>query len=196
MSNMTRQLEALLFYEGGPIRKKDAARSLQISEEELSEVVASLDALLVDRGVVLVQADETLTLSTSPEASELIKEIRKEELQRPLSKQALETLAIILYRGPIGKPDIDYIRGVNSSTMLRTLLIRGLVDRAEEANSARQFTYSATTDLLRQIGLTKKEDLPSYDEIGSELSHVQDETATLSSGVEQASLQENSSAKM
>jgi chromosome segregation and condensation protein ScpB len=68
-------------------------------------------------------------LGTVPEASELIEKIIKDELTRELGKSSLETLTIILYKSPIAKPEIDYIRGVNSNYILRNLLVRGLVEK-------------------------------------------------------------------
>ena len=82
-------------------------------------------------------------------------------------------LSIILYKGPISKAEIDQIRGVNSSYILRNLLIRGLVERK---NLSGKTVYSETFDLMRYLGVAKKEDLPAYDKVIDKLNQI-DKTA-------------------
>jgi segregation and condensation protein B len=82
-----------------------------------------------------------------------------------LGKAGLETLAIILYQGPISRADIDYIRGVNSQFIVRNLLIRGLIERVDNPTDARSFLYKTTLDLLSHLGISKIQDLPEYDQV-------------------------------
>jgi segregation and condensation protein B len=101
-------------------------------------------------------------LATAPESAPVIEKISKEEINRDLSKAAAETLAIVLYQGPIAKSKIDYIRGVNSVFILRNLQIRGLVEKTEHPEDKRSYLYQPTFELLSYLGVTKKEDLPEY----------------------------------
>ena len=118
---------------------------------------------------VMRNGDE-LEMRTSPEASTLIEKLTKEELYRDLGKAGLETLSIILYKSPIKRSEIDYIRGVNSSFIIRNLLIRGLIERVTEKEGAgRGFSYKPTIDLLAHLGVAKLEDLPEYAAVKAEL---------------------------
>jgi segregation and condensation protein B len=80
----------------------------------------------------------------------------------------METLSTILYYGPISRRDIDYIRGVNSTFIIRNLLVRGLIEKAENDKDQRIFMYKPTFDLLAFLGITKIEDLPDYTKIREE----------------------------
>ena len=75
------------------------------------------------------------------------------------------TLTIILYHAPISRPEVDYIRGVNSSFIIRHLLIRGLIKRSLKAGDNRAYVYEPTIELLAQLGLNERASLPRYDEI-------------------------------
>lgn len=158
------QIEALLFYNNEPMQLTAIAKLLNTSEDTIIESIHILKQNLENRGLVLIENDSSVLLSTSPEASELIKNLRKDELSKDLGKAGLETLTIILYKGPASKRQIDYIRGVNSGSILRNLLIRGLIEKVEQKGE-RSFTYQATFELLQYMGITQKEDLPEYEEV-------------------------------
>ena len=125
---------------------------------------------LSGHGLVLLEKDDSVMLGTAPEASPLIETLIKEELSRDLGKAGLETLAIVLYEGPLTRADIDYVRGVNSSFILRHLLVRGLVERLPKPGDARTFLYGPTFQLLQYLGATKVENLTEYAKIRQELS--------------------------
>jgi segregation and condensation protein B len=91
----------------------------------------------------------------------LIESLIKDELSKDLGKAGLETLAIVLYRGPIARSEVNYIRGVNSNYILRNILVRGLIEK-DEASSARSTVYRPTFELLSYLGISKVEDLPEY----------------------------------
>jgi segregation and condensation protein B len=169
--NLESKLEALLFWKGEPMSKKKAREALGCSAEELDGAVKSLEASLLSRGLrVMVNGDE-LEMRTAPEVSDMITKLTKDELIRDLGKAGLETLSIILYKGPVKRSDIDYIRGVNSSFILRNLLIRGLIERVteREGQGGRGYSYKPTTDLLAHLGVSKLEDLPEYEKVKAEL---------------------------
>lgn len=163
------QIEALLFWKGEPMTIKELAKYLDTNEGSIKLFLNSLEESLKSRGIVLVQRGDEVTLGTSPETSALIEKITKEELSRDLGRAALETLAIILYKGPIKRSEIDYIRGVNSNFILRNLLIRGLVERAPAPDDQRVMVYSASFDLMNHLGITKLEDLPDFANVQEEI---------------------------
>jgi segregation and condensation protein B len=84
-------------------------------------------------------------------------------LKEDLSPASLETLAIVAYKGPINRIEIDNIRGVNSSFILRSLLIRGLIDRQIDAHRANAYSYKPSFDLIRKLGIDSLEQLPDYE---------------------------------
>ena len=115
----------------------------------------------------MVEKDNEITLGTSPEISELIENLQKEELNKELSKASLETLSIILYKNGTTRAEIDYIRGVNSSFILRALSIRGLVEKMVDSKDSRRFIYKPSFDLLSFMGVKSIEELPEFNEINS-----------------------------
>jgi segregation and condensation protein B len=156
------RIEAVLFYKGEPVSLADLSRMVGASVEEVKAALEVLAASLSGRGVRLLIAGEQISLVTAPELSSQIETLRKEELKRDIGKAGAETLAIVLYKGPITRADIDYIRGVNSSFILRNLMMRGLVVRKEHEKDGRTFAYAASSELFEQLGITRREELPDY----------------------------------
>ncbi|MFA6535948.1 MAG: SMC-Scp complex subunit ScpB [Candidatus Paceibacterota bacterium] len=171
-------IEAVLFWQSEPITVKKLAGMVKVSIPELESRLAELATNLETRGVRLVRKDDEVTLATAPNASTLIQELTKEELTRELGKAGLETLAIVLYQGPITRSEIDYVRGVNSSFILRNLSIRGLVERISDPKDERRFLYRPTFELLTLLGISKISDLPEYGAVKKELEAFQTEKAT------------------
>ena len=162
--NIENKIEAILLFKNEPMNLSDLSKTLKISRDDLEQTINNLQQEYKDRGIVLVTDGETVSLGTHPELSGLIEEMQKEELSRELGKAGLETLSIVLYKNPISRREIDYIRGVNSSFILRNLLIRGLIERTEGVAGERSYTYKPTLELMRYLGLTRTEDLPKYEE--------------------------------
>ena len=163
------KIEAILFFKGEPMSVKRLATLLSASEEEVTKGIVALEQNLAQRGVTLMRKENEVMLVTSQGASDLITQITKEELTRDLGKAGLETLSIILYRGPVSRREIDYIRGVNSSFIVRNLLIRGLVERVGSDKDERVFLYKPTFELLSYLGVTSVEDLPEYIDVRKEI---------------------------
>jgi segregation and condensation protein B len=167
--NSVQQLEAILFYFAEPKSIDELTKMLKISKDDVWSAVNMLRESLSTRGVRLMVAGEMVSLATAPEASEMITRMVKEEREKELGKAGLETLSIILYHGPLTRSAVDHIRGVNSTFIIRNLLIRGLVEKVENPQDQRSFLYRPTLDLLRHLGVARVEDLPSYQETKAEL---------------------------
>lgn len=161
----TAQLEALLFQQAEPVTFNRLAKLLNWPREAVTKAVEELSQELTGRGLILIVSGEEVTLGTSPAASDFLNEIAKAELAGPIGKAGLETLAIILYHAPLSRPEVDYIRGVNSSFIIRHLLVRGLIKRSPKPGDARTFIYEPTVEALAHLGVGKREDLPRYQEI-------------------------------
>jgi segregation and condensation protein B len=161
-------LEAVLFASGEPMTKKKLATFLHTTEAAVMDAAHELRAELTGRGLALIETDDELELRTSPEAADIVKKLREGELTKDLGRAGLEALAVVLYRGKATRSEIDWIRGVNSSQILRSLLLRGLIERTEDPSDKRKFLYQPTTDALSHLGVSKKTDLPRYAELSKE----------------------------
>jgi segregation and condensation protein B len=155
-------IEALLFYKAAPQSKKKLVKFFSVSDEELSVAIHVLRQRLRVGAIRLIETETEIQLATAPELSDFIGAVRKQEVTGDIGKAGAETLAIILYREPITRAEIDRIRGVNSSFILRNLLTRGLVEREPAPGGTHQFRASAA--LLAHLGVTHKHDLPRFSE--------------------------------
>ncbi len=163
-------IQAILFYQAEPMTIARLSKLLKRNEEEVRASLVVLRESLLGTGLSLVENGNEVILGTSPDASSLIAEITKEELSKELSKSSLETLAIVLYKGPITRAEIDYIRGVNSNFILRNLQVRGLVEKVDNPQDQRSYLYKATFQLLEYMGVTRIEDLPEFGTTMTQLS--------------------------
>ena len=161
-------VEALLFAAGEPLAISKLADLTEQSPAHVVSALSSLEQTLQQRGVSLLRKDETAVLVTAPHLSSYIEKLIKEEVLGDLSKAALETLTVIAYQHPISRPDIDYIRGVNSSFTLRNLMARGLIERA--LSKQRSYQYQPTLEFMKYIGIASFSDLPEYENVRKEFS--------------------------
>jgi segregation and condensation protein B len=166
--SLDNQIEAVLFWKGEPQSIKKLAASLGKKEEEIKAGLEILKEKIKDRGVELIFKDDEVMLGTASKISHIIERLTKEELVRDLGKAGLETISIVAYKGPISRAEIDYIRGVQSTFILRNLQIRGLVERIENEKDHRSFLYRPTFELLQFLGVSKIEDLPEYEKVKAE----------------------------
>ena len=166
------KIEGLLFYKGEDISIKKLAELLAVSEESVEDALNKLEHSFLGRGLVLVRKDDRVVLGITGELSSLIESIRKEEISKELSKASLETLSIILYKNNISRSEIDYIRGVNSSFILRNLLVRGLIEKVVDSKDTRRILYRPTFDTLTYMGITSINQLPNYEQIVASLDNT------------------------
>lgn len=169
---MVAKLEALLFWYAEPVEKKRLMEILSVNKADLASLLLELESILTGRGISLVDNGEDVTLTTSKVASDLLEKISKDELSRDLSKASLDTLSIVLYEGPISRAEIDYIRGVSSQYTLRSLQIRGLVQKVDNPKDERKVLYIPTIELLAHMGVGKREDLPDYEKVRAEIAQI------------------------
>jgi len=174
-------IEAILFVYGEPMEIKKIAKILKqrgltrmstqkdadnkINESIIKEALEQLNQKYQneDRGLYLVFSDDRVQLATKPEFAPLLEDFIKEEFKENLTPASLETLSLIAYLGPLSRTQIDYYRGVNSNFILRSLLIRGLIERFPDPKKPNTYLYQLSFDLLRYLGISKMEDLPEYE---------------------------------
>ena len=149
---------------------------------EVEKSLEELDRLFVNRGIRLQRVSRTVQLITAPEISEDVQRFLDLEETTRLSRAALEVLAIVAYQEPVTRPQIDAVRGVNSDSVMRTLLRHGLVDEVGRTDGpGRPFIYATTSDFLNHFGLTSHEELPPLNlesEIGELDENVNSHTDT------------------
>ncbi|MBI2507306.1 MAG: SMC-Scp complex subunit ScpB [Candidatus Niyogibacteria bacterium] len=164
MENLAKRIETILFIRGEPVAVEKLAKLLGSDKTKIREAAEELDQKLIGTALTLVWSGDFVQLATRPAMAKDAEGLIKEEISREISSAAAETLAVISYRSPIMKSEIDYIRGVNSSYTLRGLLIRGLIERKTNPKDARTYIYQASIDFLKFLGISRIEDLPQYAE--------------------------------
>jgi len=176
-------VEALLFSSSRTVREAEIAEAVEASPEAVAEALASLaeEADVPARGVRLERVAAGWRFVTRPEFDSLLRRFHEVTERSRLSLAALETLAIIAYRQPITLPEIQEVRGVNSSSVLTTLLEKKLVTTAgRKSVVGTPFLYRTTRDFLVRFGLDEIEDLPQPDELAEDLAATVDAEGTLS----------------
>lgn len=168
MNNKTSVVEAFLFSEGGSMRKSRLAQLVEIDPKDLESVLDELQARLTG-GLTLVRTETEVALVIAKEASESVRAAQKKELGLEIGEAGLEVLAVILYKGPATRAQIDYIRGVNTASTIRNLMARGLLERVGNPLDGREYIYRPTTELLAHLGVSEGKDLPEYATISGEL---------------------------
>ena len=168
LNNLDKKIEAILFHKAEAVKISELAKILDAFKDDVETALDNLEKKLEGRGVTLIKNEGAVMLGTTPETAIVIEKLIKDELDKDLGKAGLETLSIVLYRGPIKRSEIDYIRGVNSSYILRNMVMRGLVERINVSES-RSFVYKPTFELLAYLGVSCVEELPEYDSVNEEI---------------------------
>ena len=170
-------LEALLFASGEPLEKKRLVTLLDITDTELAIVLEALTDSLQGRGIVLIETATEVELRTAPEAADIVKKLRESEFSRDLGSASLETLAVVAYQEGATRSEIDWVRGVNSTASLRTLLLRGLIEGKEDEKDKRRIHYALTTEALAHLGISHVSELPRAGELRATAAAVIEEEA-------------------
>jgi len=158
-------LEALIFVASAPVTPAQLATVLGCDEETVRSGLDSLHESYRQRGLRLRIHQGRFELTTAPELAPFIERLLGLEVGARLSRAALETLAIIAYRQPITRAGIEAIRGVNSDSVVRSLLAKGLIEELGRAElPGRPLLYGTTSEFLSYFGLESLEQLPPLEE--------------------------------
>lgn len=162
------KIESLLFISHKPLSVKSLVNFLKkenetVKPEEATQILEELKAKynFPESGVQIIQTGEEYQMVTNPDASALVKKFINEDMTGELTPASLEALTVIAYRGPISKAELEQIRGVNCSLILRNLLIRGMI-KMDEDKTKMNFFYSVTVDFLKYLGINSVNELPDY----------------------------------
>jgi segregation and condensation protein B len=159
--DLSAKLEALLFSAPGAVTHSHLATALQVSTREVEAGLETLEAFYTNRGLRIQMHRGRVQLTTAPELAPLVEIFLGLEATSRLSQAALEALAIVAYQQPVTRPTLDSIRGVNSDSVLKNLLTKGLLQELGRAESpGRPILYGTTPEFLQHFGINRLEDLP------------------------------------
>jgi segregation and condensation protein B len=160
------KVEALLFISSGLISTYQLAKTLEMTATEIESCLKDLEVHYKENGhgLRLMRIKSKVQLTTAPGLSDTVESFLEVENTSTLSQAALETLAIIAYKQPITRPEVDVIRGVNSDGVLRTLLSKGLIEELGRAETpGRPIYYGTSPEFLQYFGLESLDYLPFID---------------------------------
>ena len=163
MTELAKIIEAILFVSGEPVQLGAIARALEVTELEVS---AAADELASDydynrRGICLKRLGSHIQLSTRPDYAPQIEKLLQPIQKQSLSQAALETLAVVAYKQPVTRLDIEAVRGVKCDYSVQSLMNKGLIEEVGRKETlGRPILYGTTDAFLSHFGLTSLEDLP------------------------------------
>jgi len=165
------QIEAILFASGDPVDTEKVGKFLKLSKKQFDKEIEVLTERynFSGSGLQLIEKKGKIQLATKANLSESVAEFLGKALNEELSKATLETLAVIAYRGPVTRVQIEYVRGVNCSYALRTLALRGIIDRKDNPLDSRSYLYEVSFEFLKSLGLENVESLNKYKELREQL---------------------------
>ena len=165
MNETTQALEALLFAAPGLSSIEQLSQALSVSKTEVEKSLESLSAhLSMQHGLRLQKIKNQYQLITAPEHGEMIEKFLGLEITSRLTQAALEVLAIVAYKQPATRPEIDSIRGVNSDGVVKSLLSKGLIEELGRSEAiGRPILYGVTNEFFQHFGLESLDQLPVVD---------------------------------
>lgn len=168
-NNLISVIESLLFVAPKPLSLKDLTKLLARPSEEIKKALEDLINQRQNSGVIILENKNEYQMATSPANSGQVKDFLNTELREKLTDATVEVLAIIAYRQPISKAEIEAIRGVNSQYSVRHLLMRGLIEKINNPADARSYLYQTTTEFLQHLGLSSINALPEFEKLVSQI---------------------------
>ncbi|MBM6860732.1 segregation/condensation protein B [Clostridium saudiense] len=159
-------IESMLFVSGEPLPARELISNLEVDNKLVLEVINEMmeEYKKEDRGIRLIEINGGYQLVTKEENSDYIQKLLKKNRKHSLSQASIESLAIIAYKQPITRIDIDEIRGVKSESALQRLVERNLIREVGRLEvPGRPILYGTTDEFLRQFGLKTLKELPSLD---------------------------------
>ena len=157
-------IESLLFVAEGPVSIGQIAAALNTNPKQIKRALLELEDLYQERGLQLQNLRGRVQLTTNPKAAQSIERFLGLESQQRLTSAALETLAIIAYRQPVTRPQIDGIRGVNSDSVIKNLTFKGLIeDIGRSEGPGRPILYGTTSSFLQHFGISSLKELLPID---------------------------------
>jgi segregation and condensation protein B len=160
------KIESLLFISAKPMSVKQLADLIKADSKEIKEAGDGLVSYYKEKkgGMEIIKNGSSYQMVSAPENASVVREFIKDETTGELSRPSLEALTIIAYRAPISKIDLDRIRGVNCSLIVRNLLIRGLIEGKFDKKKNETY-YNPTFDFIKYLGINDIKELPDYERL-------------------------------
>ena len=163
-------VESLLFVADGPVPVSQLAAALDVRPQQAKAALLALEESSQERGLQLQQNNGRVQLTSHPLAAAAIEQFLGLDSQQRLSSAAVETLAIVAYRQPVTRPQVDGVRGVNSDRVLKNLLFKGLIEEVGRSEGpGRPILYGTTSTFLQHFGLASLRELPALESEESEV---------------------------
>ncbi len=167
MKDIISILESILFVASKPLTVSSLAKAIEVPEGEIEAALEQVKQRYTGNcGIHYIRVEETVQLVTNPDNTVEVEKFTARDILGELTKAQLETLTVVGYRGPLTRPEIEEIRGVNCAVILRTLLIRDLVEEHESKTSVLP-TYTISLTALRHLGVSQVSELPDYEQIST-----------------------------
>lgn len=166
---LKKSIEAILFISGNSVSVSDLASTLNAKKEEVKQAVQNLKESLSGHGIVITESNDTYQMATDPNISSAVKKYLQSKLREKFTEASAETLAIIAYKQPISRAEIESIRGVNSQYILKLLQQRGLIEKTSSSSDARVILYQITHEFLHHLGIESIEELPDFEKISENI---------------------------
>lgn len=169
LDKLKSEIESILFISGEPVKISRIAKITGAKRPEIENAVLVLQGEYSSLGglIILTKEDE-IQMATNPDNAGVVDQLIKSEIQENLSRAALEVLSIVAYRGPMTRMDVEAIRGVNCSFTLRSLLMRGLVERIENPKDNRGYLYKISFEFLKKMGVDSVAKLPDFETLSKD----------------------------
>ncbi len=180
--NVKSVLESLLYAWGEPLNINEASKILDVPTHSISII---LDEMICsfnedpDRGLIIQKFGDSYQLTTKKENYEYIQNLLESTVNKSLSTAAMETLSIIAYKQPVTKVEIEQIRGVKCSQVVKGLCDKGLIKETGRLDKpGRPVIFATTDEFLRHFGLSTLDELPKYGDIPSSKTENEEEKKT------------------
>jgi len=154
-------IESILFVAEKPVSIKELAQTLGVLTSKVQEEITLLADDYKKRGLRLMNKGTSYQLISAPEEGQFVARYLNQELKKELGQAALEALAIITYKQPITRVEVEKVRGVNCDAIMRTLQIKGLIEEVDRKDApGRPILYGTTFEFLQYLGVESTEQLP------------------------------------
>ena len=163
LERLTTMAEAILFASGDPVETARLALTLKVSEREIVPIMEHLQQRYTntDSALQVIRLSKSWQLGTRPEFAFVIREAMEKKRMQPLSNAAMETLTIVAYNQPVSKGFVERVRGIDSSSVVNSLVDKGLLEEAGRIDvPGHPIGYKTTALFLRVFGLSSLDDLP------------------------------------
>lgn len=159
--NIKNAIESILFVAEKPVSLKELSQVVGVSVADIQKEIKVLSEEYQKRGLRIINKGSSFQLISSPEEGQFVARYLNQELKKELGQAALEALAIITYKQPITRVEVEKVRGVNCDAIMRTLQIKGLIEEVDRKDApGRPILYGTTFEFLQYLGVESIDDLP------------------------------------